>query len=52
MMCWESLDDSEQASNKRKTHAEDTETNDKADEMDDKIEKGGLMIKTNQNNKN
>ena len=23
MMCWESLDDSEQASKKRKTHAED-----------------------------
>ena len=36
MMCWESLDDSEQASKKRKTHAQDKETNDKADEMDDK----------------
>ena len=36
MMCWESLDDSEQASKKRKTHAQDEETNDKADEMDDK----------------
>ena len=40
MMCWESLDDSEQASKKRKTHAQDTETNDdkeiQADEMDDK----------------
>ena len=36
MMCWESLDDSEQASKKRKTHAQDDETNDKADDMDDK----------------
>ena len=36
MMCWESLDDSEQASKKRKTHAQDEETNEKADEMDDK----------------
>ena len=36
MMCWESLDDSEQASKKRKTHPQDTETNDKADKMDDK----------------
>ena len=40
MMCWESLDDSEQASKKRKTHAKDTETNDdkeiQADEMDGK----------------
>ena len=36
MMCWESLDDSEQASKKRKTHAQDEEMNDKADEMDDK----------------
>ena len=36
MMCWESLNDSEQASKKRKTHAQDKETNDKADEMDDK----------------
>ena len=35
MMCWESLDDLEQASKKRKTHAQDTETN-KADEMEDK----------------
>ena len=39
MMCWESLDDSEQASKKRKT-AQDAETNDEkqiqADEMDDK----------------
>ena len=33
MMCWESLDDSEQASKKRKTHAQDAETIDKADEM-------------------
>ena len=37
MMSWESLDDSEQASKKRKTHAQDVETNDKADEMDDKM---------------
>ena len=36
MTCWESLDDLEQASKKRKTHAQDAETNDKADEMDDK----------------
>ena len=36
MMCWESLDDSEQASKKRKTHTQDAETNNKADEMDDK----------------
>ena len=36
MMCWESLDDSEQASKKRKTHAQDDKTNDKADDMDDK----------------
>ena len=37
MMCWESLDDPEQASKKRKSHAQDKETNDKADKMDDKI---------------
>ena len=37
MMCWESLDDSVQASKKRKTHAQDEATNDKADEMDDKM---------------
>ena len=36
MMCWESLDDSEQASKKRKTHPQDEATNDKADEMDNK----------------
>ena len=36
MMCWESLDDSEQASKKPKTHAQDDETNDKANDMDDK----------------
>ena len=35
MMCWESLDDSEQASKKRKMHAQDDETNDKANDMDD-----------------
>ena len=37
MMCWESLDDSEQVSKKRKTHAQDEETNNKADEMDDNM---------------
>ena len=40
MMCWESLDDSEQASKKRKTHGQDAEMNDdkemQANEMDDK----------------
>ena len=36
MMCWESLDDSEQASKKRKTHAQDEATKDKANEMDNK----------------
>ena len=40
MMCWESLDDSEQASKKRRMHGQDAETNDdeemQADEMDDK----------------
>ena len=40
MMCWESLDDSEQASKKRKMHSQDTEMNDgkeiQANEMDDK----------------
>ena len=38
MMCWESLDDSEQASKKRKTGGQDAETNDdmemQANEMD------------------
>ena len=37
MMCWESLDDLEQASKKRKTHAQDEEMNNKANEMDDKM---------------
>ena len=37
MMCWESLNDSEQASKKRKTYAQDDETNDKADDTDDKM---------------
>ena len=40
MMCWESLDDSEHASKKRKAHSQDAEMNDdkeiQADEMDDK----------------
>ena len=41
MMCWEILDDSEQASKKRKTPTQDAETNDdkekQAEEMDDKM---------------
>ena len=37
MICWESLDDSEPTSKKRKTHAQDEATNDKADEMDNKM---------------
>ena len=37
MMCWESLDDSEQASKKRKTHTQDDGTSGKANEMDDKM---------------
>ena len=37
MMCWESLDDSEPTSKKRKTHSQDEATNDKANEMDDKM---------------
>ena len=41
MMCWESLDDLEQASKKRKTPAHDAKTNDnkeiQANEMDDKV---------------
>ena len=36
MMCWESLDDSEQASKKQKMHAQDDKTNNKANNMDDK----------------
>ena len=36
MMCWESLDESKQASKKRKTHTQDNETSGKANEMDDK----------------
>ena len=36
MMCWESLDDSEPTSIKRKTHAQYEATNNKADEMDNK----------------
>ena len=36
MMCWESLDKSEQASKKRKMHTQDHETSGKANEMDDK----------------
>ena len=34
MMCWESLDESEQASKKQKTHALDDETNDTVNDMD------------------
>ena len=41
VMCWESLDDSEQASKKRKTHGQDETMNEdmakQADEMDDKM---------------
>ena len=37
MMCWESLNGSEQASKKRKTHAQDNRTNDKDNKMDDKM---------------
>ena len=37
MMCWESLDDSEPTSKKRKTHSQDEATNDKADEMNNKM---------------
>ena len=33
MMCWESLDDSEPTSKKRKTHSQDEAMNDKADKM-------------------
>ena len=36
MMCWENLDESEQASKKRKTHTQDDETSGNANEMDDK----------------
>ena len=36
MMCWESLDESKQASKKQKTHTPDDETSGKANEMDDK----------------
>ena len=36
MMCWESLEDSEPTSKKRKTHSQDEAMDDKADEMDDK----------------
>ena len=40
MMCWKSLDDSEEASKKRKTHSQDAETNNdkkiQADKMDNK----------------
>ena len=41
MICWESLDDSEQASKKRKTTGQDAETNDdkemQANKMDNKM---------------
>ena len=36
MMCWESLDDPEQASKKRRMHAQDDKTNDKDNEVDNK----------------
>ena len=37
MMCWERLDESEQASKKRKTHTQEDETSENANEMDDKM---------------
>ena len=37
MMCWESLDDSEPTSKKRKTYSQEEETNDHADEIEDKM---------------
>ena len=37
MMCWENLHDPEQASKKRKMHAQDNETNDNDNEIDDKM---------------
>ena len=37
MMCWESLDDSEPISKKRKTHTQDEATNNKADGTDNKM---------------
>ena len=36
MMCWESLNESKQASKKRKTHTQDDEPSGNANEMDDK----------------
>ena len=36
MMCWESLDDSEQARKKRKMDTQDDKTSGKANEMDEK----------------
>ena len=36
MMCWENLDESEQASKKQKTHTQDDETSGNANQMDDK----------------
>ena len=36
MMCWESLNESEQPSKKRKTHTQEDETSGNANEMDDK----------------
>ena len=37
MMCWENQDDLEPTSKNRKTHSQDEATNDKANEMDDKM---------------
>ena len=37
MMCWENLDESEQASKKQKTHIQDDETSGNANETDDKM---------------
>ena len=36
MMCWENLNESKQASKKRKTHTQDNETSGNTNEMDDK----------------
>ena len=38
MMCWDSLDDSKQASKKRKTHGQDAETNDDKEMQSDKMD--------------
>ena len=47
MMCWESLDYPEQTSQKRKMHAQDDETNNNANEMDNKTPTMVAMRTTN-----